>query len=173
MKIIFDKKNGGFALLFSVLIASLLLTIGLSIFSIALKELAISTNAERSIISFYAADSGRECGLYWDIRTEKMPTVYLNNLPARSAPNIICGGISPVVVTKDPEAQIINESLKNTFNFPIITDGPKVEVTITKKLNPIGSGQICGLQGICTTITARGWDSAGDDRVERAIEENY
>ncbi len=63
-----QKKNRGFALLFSVLIASLLLTIGLSIFNITLKELSISTATRQSIYSFFAADSGREYALYHDIK---------------------------------------------------------------------------------------------------------
>jgi Tfp pilus assembly protein PilX len=61
-----NKK--GFALLFAVLVSSLLLTIGLSIFNIALKELAISTASRQSIYAFYAADSGREYVLYRDIK---------------------------------------------------------------------------------------------------------
>jgi len=68
MKVKLIKNNKGFALLFSVLVSSLLLTIGLSIFSIALKELAISTSARQSIHAFFAADSGREYFLYRDIK---------------------------------------------------------------------------------------------------------
>jgi len=57
-------RQKGFALLFSVLVSSLLLTIGLSIFGVALKELAISTASRQSIHAFYAADSGREYALF-------------------------------------------------------------------------------------------------------------
>lgn len=64
--------KGGFALLFSVLVSSLLLTIGLSIFSIALKELAISTATRQSIHAFYAADSGREYIKYLDTKTYEL-----------------------------------------------------------------------------------------------------
>ena len=63
-----SKGNSGFALLFAVLMSSLMLSIGLSIFGIAIRELSISTAARQSIFAFYAADSGRECVLYWDIK---------------------------------------------------------------------------------------------------------
>lgn len=62
------KKNNGFALLFSVLISSFLLTIGLSIFSIALRELSISTATRQSVHAFFAADSGREYVIYRDLK---------------------------------------------------------------------------------------------------------
>lgn len=67
-KIYFQYKNKqGFALLFSVLISSLLLTIGLSIFGITLKELNISNSARRSVYAFYSADSGLEYAKYRDL----------------------------------------------------------------------------------------------------------
>jgi hypothetical protein len=61
----------GFALLFSVLVSSLLLAVGLSIFNIALKELAISTATRHSITAFYAADSGREKVIYLNLKSDK------------------------------------------------------------------------------------------------------
>ncbi len=61
-----SKTTNGFAMLFAVLTASLLLTIGMSIFNISFKELIISTNSKGSQIAFFAADSARECAYYWD-----------------------------------------------------------------------------------------------------------
>lgn len=61
-----QKKNKGFAILFAVLTASLLLSIGLSIFSLTIKELALSSSGRESTFAFYAADSGGECAHYWD-----------------------------------------------------------------------------------------------------------
>ena len=68
MKFKLLKNKKGFALLFSVLVSSLLLTIGLSILNVSLKELAISTASRQSIFAFYAADSGREYALYTDTK---------------------------------------------------------------------------------------------------------
>jgi hypothetical protein len=56
----------GFVLLFSVLVSSILLAVGLGIFSIAYKELLLSSSDRESQIAFYAADSGAECAIYWD-----------------------------------------------------------------------------------------------------------
>jgi hypothetical protein len=60
------KDNKGITLLIAVLIAGLLLSVSLSIFNIAMKELIISSSGRDSHISFYAADAGAECALYWD-----------------------------------------------------------------------------------------------------------
>lgn len=64
----------GFAMLFSVLVSSLLVAIGLSIFNITLKELTISTAGRESQIAFYAANSGMECALYWQFKQDAFAT---------------------------------------------------------------------------------------------------
>jgi hypothetical protein len=65
------KNKKGFALLFSVLISGLLVTIGVSIFNISIKEIMISASIRDSQTAYYAADSATECFLYWNYMTEK------------------------------------------------------------------------------------------------------
>ncbi len=60
------KNKKGFALLFAVLISGLLITIGISIFNISIKELMISASIRDSQTAYYAADSAAECFFYWD-----------------------------------------------------------------------------------------------------------
>ncbi len=74
MKKIFHKtampvksKKKGVTLLLAVLVSSLLLSIGLAIFNITIKELLISGSGRESQFAFYAADTGAECALYWDV----------------------------------------------------------------------------------------------------------
>ena len=59
-------KSGGYALLLSVLISGLILSIGLGLLSIVEKKITLSSLGRESQRAFYAADSGAECGLYWD-----------------------------------------------------------------------------------------------------------
>lgn len=63
-----QDTQAGFVLSFSVLIAGVLLSVGLAIFSITLKELLLSSGGRESQFAFYAADTGGECALYWDIK---------------------------------------------------------------------------------------------------------
>lgn len=67
MRKIFKKKNKGFTLLFAVLVSTLVLSVGASIISIALKQIILSGSARDSQFAFYAANTGIECGLYWDL----------------------------------------------------------------------------------------------------------
>ncbi len=56
----------GFTLFVAVVLSSLLLSIGLSLSNILLKQLIFSNTGKESQVAFYAADSGAECALYWD-----------------------------------------------------------------------------------------------------------
>ena len=148
--------KGGFALLFSVLVSSLLLTMGLSVLNISLKELAISTASKQSIHAYYAADSGREYAIYLDKK--------------------VGWGDSPffdVTSTSTVQAEpygIINSD--GTLIFPVdSTDpsGPGFSVNITKAwVNPNVAKPV-----IITTIDSIGHNSDGGDRIEREIIEEY
>jgi len=60
--------NGGFVLAFAALLSGILLSIGVAIFGLTLKDLLISSSGRESQFAFYAADTAGECVLYWDIR---------------------------------------------------------------------------------------------------------
>jgi hypothetical protein len=68
------RAKSGFALLFAVLAASLLVALGISIFDISLKELSIATSEQDSQTAYYVADSAEECALYWDLKQGAFPT---------------------------------------------------------------------------------------------------
>ena len=58
------KNQQGFVILFTILIATIILMIGLGIFSIATREIVLSSTAREAQYAFYAADAGVECALY-------------------------------------------------------------------------------------------------------------
>ncbi len=144
-KKIIKKEEEGFALLFSVLVSSLLLTTGLSIFSIALKELMISTATRQSIHAFYAADGGLEYVKYKDLKIED------------SYPYI--------------EDEI--KEYPTSLTFIDGSEGPNYNVIVIKEKNTGQCGDLSTGKAICTTITSRGYDSDSGDKVERAIEQIY
>lgn len=63
-----NKK--GFTLLIAVFISALVLSIGLSLSLIAVKELGISSVLRESVLAHYAAESGIECARYWSIKQD-------------------------------------------------------------------------------------------------------
>ncbi len=87
MKIFLEKINNkkdkgftrkattdGFALLFAVMISSIVLAVGLGVANIAYKEITFSASATAANDAFSAADTGVECALYWDKGTSEFPT---------------------------------------------------------------------------------------------------
>lgn len=162
------RKNSGFALLFAVLMSSLMLSIGLSIFGIALRELSISTAARQSIFAFYAADSGRECALYWDIKKGAFPTLVQGTTGGGA---IKCGGKSISI-----GAQSICGSGGCDGNSTTEVNLIKVPVNITEDSGPyadvnVRKSWLGGVSGgtIKTVVTADGYDSDGGNKILRSI----
>ncbi len=61
-----DSEKKGFAMLYAVLVSSLLLSIGVSIFNLTVKELLLSSSGRESQFAFYAAETGAECTMFCD-----------------------------------------------------------------------------------------------------------
>lgn len=59
--------QNGFAMLFTVLIVSIILSLAVGIASITFKQNLLSSIAKDSQVAFFAADSGVECALYNDL----------------------------------------------------------------------------------------------------------
>jgi len=137
------KRSGGFALLFAVLVSSLLLTIGLSILNISLKELSISTASKQSIYAYYAADSGREYALFEDLKIgSDFVTTGLQTHPRIPK----TGDVPYPVDSSDPS-------------------GPNFIVTTVKSWLDSDT--------VNTQINSVGHNSDGGDRVEREIQQIY
>lgn len=65
-----SRLQKGFTLFVALIVTSLLLAIGFSLSNIVLKQLIFAQSSRESQISFYAADSGAECALYWDRKNQ-------------------------------------------------------------------------------------------------------
>lgn len=61
-------RNKGFLLILSLVIISIILSIGLGVFFIIIREFQLASYGRDSQIAFHAADSGIECAMYWDIK---------------------------------------------------------------------------------------------------------
>lgn len=132
------KKSKGFALLFAVLTASLLLSIGLSIFSLTIKEISLSSYSRESQFSFYAADSGAECALYWDLKGNSTT----NGTFATSS---TYGGVVPYQITCG------NQTVALTIVTPPLGPAPTAtaaSTTFNMLLNDTGGSQI-----YCAVVT--------------------
>lgn len=106
-----NKKNKkGFAMLFAVLTAGFLVTIGMSIFNISLKELMVSTSIRDSQTAYYASQSAYECFKYWQLFDNSgafSPFIYNETTGTTSlkigdsTKEIECNGISNFITLED------------------------------------------------------------------------
>ena len=80
----------GFTLLVAIVTTSLLLIVSFMVVNLAFRELVISNANEESQYAFYAADSGVECALYWDLTGGSTGSRFATS----STNNISCGGTS-------------------------------------------------------------------------------
>lgn len=72
------SKNGS-VLILALIMASILLSVGMGISNIALKEIKLSSIGNESGKAFYMADTGAECALYWDLRSTTTVDMVDNN----------------------------------------------------------------------------------------------
>ena len=156
----------GFTLIFAVLIVSLLIAIAISISNIALKQLAISAVSRESQIAFYAADSGAECAIYWDVQGPYLTPAF--NFASPDTGSI--GGTMSCGASLDaqPSFQVLSDSTgtyyQNNFTVRYGAQSP-CAVVILKKY---ADSNVIDSYGIndCS-------DTDNKYRVERAIRVNY
>ena len=128
----------------------------------------MATAARDSQVAYYAADSARECALYWDVKVGAFPSCLGNNCSdeASSTP-IKCNGIDITDLNFSKGDQTLTYSVyrKDFFKFSanLLTE-PVADISITKTYEP--EDKI-----IKTTISAFGHNtSILGRRVERGIQ---
>jgi type II secretory pathway pseudopilin PulG len=87
------KKNKGFTLLIAIITTSMLLIVSFVVVNVALKQLVLANTAKESQYAFYAADSGTECAVYWDLH-DSSRSEFATSTPGGGT--IICNGQSPI-----------------------------------------------------------------------------
>ncbi len=87
------QAQRGFTLLLAALIASIVLSLGSSIFMIAKKQITLSSLGRDSQFAFYAADTGAECALYWDVRYNAFATTTVAATPTCDGKELAVTGI--------------------------------------------------------------------------------
>ncbi|MDR3547760.1 MAG: hypothetical protein P4M11_05765 [Candidatus Pacebacteria bacterium] len=148
----------GFTLLVAVILTSVILSIGLALLDISLKQITLASSSRQSQYAFYNADSALECALYWD----SIDTFDYNTEP--STGTLSCEGQS-FNYTASAGA---SGSRTTTFTIPCAGDSTSgdgsSDVTITKQSTN------------ATHFYANGYNSciaANPQRVERGEEAKY
>jgi len=109
------RTSRGFTLLFSVLVSGILLAIGLSIFNIVYRELQLSMLTRDSDTAIFAADTGIECGLFWEFKgMDQTPPVSFT--PGSTAPVTIRCSETDLPFSGE---NISSATTTWTFNLPV------------------------------------------------------
>lgn len=87
----FHGANRGFTLLLAALVAAIVLALGSSVFTIAQKQIILSSIGRDSQFAFYAADTGAECALFWDLR---QAGTFATSTASTPTGGIACDGVS-------------------------------------------------------------------------------
>ncbi|MCA9362357.1 pilus assembly PilX N-terminal domain-containing protein [Candidatus Kaiserbacteria bacterium] len=59
-----SQPESGFALLMALIVVGVVLTIGLSILDLSIKQVRLSSNADQSEVAYHAANAGMECARF-------------------------------------------------------------------------------------------------------------
>lgn len=99
-KTVQSNRQSGFALLMSLIVVGVLISIGLTVLELSIKQVQLSTNARDSEIAFHAANAGMECARYWrraaSSTMESGGTLNTNcfGVAASDAPTVISSGVT-------------------------------------------------------------------------------
>jgi Tfp pilus assembly protein PilX len=144
----------GYTLLFAVLVTAIVLSVAISILSIARKEFSLSVSARESQFAFYAADGGLECATYYDHTQDAFS--------GTSSPAILQCGLMPSAATVNPVFVQSGNQATSTFTWSFETPGNYcTTVTVQKNLiyNTVVIHGSSTLQTIAASrISSRGYN---------------
>lgn len=122
-----EEGQRGFTLLLAALVASIVLSLGAAIYSIAFKQVTLSSIGRDSQFAFYAADTLAECALYYDVRLNLMSTT---SPPATIDCNGQTLGVEYEHNTSSSSGGSALYDTPGSFNFPVPSDFGTLTVTV-------------------------------------------
>lgn len=165
MSTFFRKHNRtsqkGIALYIAISVTGALILVAFAIIELALKQIAVSSAGRDSQEAFYAADSGSECAVFWDIKNPTNPGT--SAFSTTSVQAISCNSLA--LTPSLAVAPAGNGT--STFTVTFAPDPYCAVVTVVKYFN--GNTP-------ATRIESRGYNSCDNtafQRVERAIRIDY
>ena len=170
-----QTSKSGFALLMTLIVVGVVLSIGLSILDLSIKQVNLSTNAKESETAFHAANAGLECAHYWRrAASSTMETggdldadcfgESANNI----SPSTISSGVSGVGVVYEYEYEFTWGTDPRCTQITTVVAYPDLfgaGITITESAMqslisgfPAQGDEVCPAGEQCTTIAVRGYN---------------
>ena len=124
-----DKKQKGYAILFTIVVTGIIISLTIGMTNIAFRHRVFSKEAVDSSKSLFAADTGLECALFHDSQG-------LFSDPANPEPVVDCAGLSMI-------SDAIGSKVSFNFEYEMAGKNRCVEVSIDKNVpdpvNPTGT----------------------------------
>jgi len=182
----------GFTIFFAVLVASLALSVGLVIYDLFLRSLSLSQLATQSQYAIYAADTGAECALYWDLKYTDLVAGDADQSAFATSSDYTTGGTGAGNAVVCNSQNITSASAISGFSntpgnsnngWDIVAPNTTTATTTfwismgTTAAAPCAKVEV-GKSGVVsqTTIVSHGYNTcspAGTLRLERTIQVNY
>ena len=161
----------GFTIFFAMLVGALALAVGAAIYDLTVREIDLSNTATQSQYAIYAADTGAECALYWDLKCT-LTSCFAGSAFATSSASTVpgsgvsCNGVDIAAVPWTVQAQ--SAAATTTFTVSFSPQPYCVLVTVAKHGSPT-----------VTSIVSHGYNTAcpptlpTTTRLERTLQVDY
>jgi len=150
------NKQSGFTLFIAIVVMGTLLMISTGIVNLAVKQAFISSSGRESQHAFYAADTGIECALYWDVQSPTGQSAFATTTGSM----INCN----MDVNNPGNEWVVGGAEISTANITFLPEPYCATVVVTKG------------PGATTQIESFGYntcDPSNPRRVERAVRASY
>lgn len=166
-----SKSLTGFTIFFAMLVGALALAVGAAIYDLTVRELDLSQTATQSQYAIYAADTGAECALYWDVRCS-LGACFAGSAFATSSQStvpgsgVLCNGVDVAAVPWSVDAT--PSAATTTFKITFSPQPYCALVTVAKRGTPT-----------LTTVVSHGYNTAcppgvpSMTRLERTLQVDY
>jgi len=171
------KQKSGFALLISLIVVGVVVSIGLTILDVTVKQMSLSTNSKESESAFHAANAGLECIQHWrlkdadDFEVGDSVSVTCFGLPDKTltAVSLPSGVLTPhgdlhLYETEFTWNSSAGDRCSEITMFIInSSDSEKAEVQGIKDIfpgYPYGPRKDCEISGRCTVTAVRGYNKS-------------
>lgn len=167
-----NATQSGFALLMTLVVVSVVISVGLTLIELTIKQLRLSTLAKDSEIAFHAASAGVECIRYWRLASS---TEFENGLGNTVPVNCFETGVRPVTMTDlSPGAELIfkydvefswgvaGARCSRASFITLSSDPASTGVTLTNVPSYLtgypNTDKTCQAGGLCTIVSVRGYN---------------
>jgi len=168
------SQESGFALLISLIVVGVVISVGLAVLDLTIKQVQLSTNAKESELAFHAANAGMECARFWrrasssemevgdPINPECFGTTPFANTIDDTAPVFVGDGESFLYSYEftwggaDPRCTQINTVVASSS--PLSTGVTTTNMTTLIPGYPDGDSKFCEPGSRCSTISVRGYN---------------